>query len=69
MRSKIAVRNGRFTVVLLTLLIVTLAVPTALAKEPKGCPTPVRFASFNRFNAGDLVADLSTPDNAQRWSP
>jgi hypothetical protein len=53
----------------LALLIVALAVPTALAKGPKGRPTPVRFASFNaslnRFNAGDLIADLSTPGNAQ----
>jgi hypothetical protein len=32
-------------------------------------PEPVRFATFNaslnRFNAGDLADDLSTPDNAQ----
>jgi hypothetical protein len=32
-------------------------------------PEPVRFATFNaslnRFNAGDLVDDLSTPDNPQ----
>ncbi len=32
-------------------------------------PSEVRFATFNaslnRFNAGDLVRDLSTPDNAQ----
>jgi hypothetical protein len=56
-------------VVVVALLITALAVPTALAKEPTGRPTPVRFAtfnaSFNRFSAGDLVADLSTPDNAQ----
>jgi hypothetical protein len=55
--------------VVVALLIVVLAVPTALAKEPKGRPTPVRFATFNaslnRSNAGDLIADLSTPDNAQ----
>jgi 3-phytase/alkaline phosphatase D len=53
----------------LALLIVTLLVPTALADGPKVAPTPVRFATFNvslnRFNAGDLIADLSTPDNAQ----
>jgi hypothetical protein len=58
-----------FTVLALVLLIAMLAAPAALADTPKGAPTPVRFATFNaslnRFNAGDLVADLSTPDNAQ----
>jgi hypothetical protein len=42
--------------------------PTALG-ESAGPPAPVRFASFNaslnRFAPGDLVADLSTPGNAQ----
>ena len=46
-----------------------LIVPTALADGPKGAPSEVRFATFNaslnRFNAGDLIADLSTPNNAQ----
>jgi len=53
----------------LVLLVAMLIVPTALAEGPKGAPTPVRFATFNaslnRFNAGDLIADLSTPNNAQ----
>lgn len=51
----------------LILLVMALIVPTALAEEPKGAPTPVRFATFNaslnRFNAGDLVDDLSDPEN------
>jgi len=58
-----------FTVLTLVLLIAMLVAPAALADTPNGAPTPVRFATFNaslnRFNAGDLVADLSTPDNAQ----
>lgn len=51
------------------LLVVALIVPTALAQSPKGAPTPVRFATFNaslnRNNAGELIADLSTPGNDQ----
>ncbi len=51
------------------LLIMTLIVPTALAQDPKGAPTPVRFAAFNaslnRFNAGDLATELSAPGSAQ----
>ncbi|MEJ2560402.1 MAG: endonuclease/exonuclease/phosphatase family protein [Anaerolineae bacterium] len=47
----------------------TLTVPTALAQEPKGAPTPVRFATFNaslnRNNAGDLAAELSEPGSGQ----
>jgi len=50
------------------LLIMLLVVPSALAQDPKG-ESMVRFATFNaslnRFNAGDLVTDLSTPNNAQ----
>ena len=51
------------------LLIMTLMMPTALAGHPKGAPNPVRFATFNaslnRFNAGDLATELSTPGSAQ----
>lgn len=47
------------------LLVLAFGTPAALADAP----TPIRFATFNaslnRFNAGDLVADLSTPDNVQ----
>ena len=69
MKSKTTGRKKMVVFVGIALLIVALAVPTALAREPKGRPTPVRFATFNaslnRFNAGDLLADLSTPDHAQ----
>jgi hypothetical protein len=62
-------RPTKFMLIGVALLIMALAVPTALAQKPKGAPTPVRFATFNaslnRFNAGDLIADVSTPDNAQ----
>ena len=66
-------KNGRLRKVLpmiVLLLLMALLAPSALAASPaKGEPTPVRFATFNaslnRFNAGDLVADLSTPNNAQ----
>ena len=58
-----------FTILTLVLLIAMLVAPAALAKSPKGAPTPVRFATFNaslnRFNAGDLAAELSTPGSAQ----
>ncbi len=65
------VRNRKTTLVLISvmLLVVTLVTPAALAKEPKGRPTPVRFATFNaslnRFSAGQLIEDLSTPDDTQ----
>jgi hypothetical protein len=65
--------TGRKTKLMLmmgvALLIMTLFVPLALAQEPKGDPTPVRFATFNaslnRNNAGELITHLSTPGNAQ----
>jgi hypothetical protein len=61
---------------LLALLVTLLAAPAALAERPErerpdkgGTPDTVRFASFNaslnRNAAGALVADLSTPGNAQ----
>jgi 3-phytase/alkaline phosphatase D len=50
------------------LLTVTLA-PVATAAGNGGPPATATFASYNaslnRFNAGDLVADLSTPGNSQ----
>jgi hypothetical protein len=62
-------RRTKFILIGVVLLILGLAVPTALAQDPKGDPTPVRFATFNaslnRFNAGDLISDLSTPGNTQ----
>jgi hypothetical protein len=60
-------RNRRILVFVFLVLILALAIPTVLAKN--GPPEPVRFATFNaslnRLNEGDLIADLSTPDNAQ----
>ncbi|HUE97820.1 MAG TPA: endonuclease/exonuclease/phosphatase family protein [Anaerolineales bacterium] len=59
-------------IVIVLILILALAAPVGAA--PADAPgarglAVVRFATFNaslnRFNAGDLVADLSTPDNAQ----
>ena len=52
------------------LLIILLFPTSVLAVTPQEeSLKSVRFATFNaslnRFNAGDLVADLSTPDNAQ----
>jgi hypothetical protein len=67
-----AMTTGRKTKLMMmgvALLITTLIVPTALAQDPKGAPTPVRFAAFNaslnRFNAGDLATELSAPGSAQ----
>ena len=58
-----------FTILTLVLLIAMLVAPAALAKSPGGAPTPVRFATFNaslnRFNAGDLAAELFAPGSAQ----
>ena len=51
------------------LVVIALLVATIPATATGATPEPVRFATFNaslnRFNAGDLVSDLSTPDNAQ----
>lgn len=61
-------RNRRLLVFVLFVLLLALAIPTVLAKDSSR-PDPVRFATFNaslnRFNAGDLIFDLSSPDNAQ----
>ena len=58
-----------FTVFIFALLIAMLVAPSALASTPKGAPEPVRFATFNaslnRFNEGDLAAELSSPGSAQ----
>jgi hypothetical protein len=55
----------RLTLLTVMTLLVAL-IPTAAGGAK---PEPVRFATFNaslnRGNAGDLAADLSTPDNAQ----
>jgi hypothetical protein len=48
------------------LAVMTALVPVAIAQGP---PEPVRFASFNaslnRSSEGELVSDLSTPDDTQ----
>lgn len=58
-----------FLVISVLLLTLMLVAPGVQAQDPKGEPTPVRFATFNaslnRFNAGDLVNELSTPGSAQ----
>lgn len=57
--------------VLLTVILVLGIVSAAQAGDENegGNPDPVRFATFNaslnRFNAGDLISDLSTPDDMQ----
>jgi hypothetical protein len=57
-----------FMLVLLALLFLMAGAEAATANNGRR-PAPVRFATFNaslnRFSAGDLVADLSTPDNEQ----
>ena len=62
-------RKRTFTVISLVLLIAMLIAPAALASSHTGEPTPVRFATFNaslnRFNAGDLAAELSAPGSPQ----
>lgn len=56
----------KLTVLLAAILAVTV-IPTVAGARSK--PATVRFATFNaslnRNNAGQLVSDLSTPDNAQ----
>jgi hypothetical protein len=51
------------------LAIMVLTVPTALASPPPKNSGPVRFATFNaslnRFNAGDLGAELAAPGSPQ----
>jgi len=56
-----------FFIITLVLLVAMLVAPAAFADS--GSPTPVRFATFNaslnRFNAGDLAAELASPGSAQ----
>lgn len=59
-----------FTFVVLAMLFtLTVGSVSAAANSIKGRPAPVRFATFNaslnRNSAGQLVADLSTPNNVQ----
>ncbi|HSM45558.1 MAG TPA: endonuclease/exonuclease/phosphatase family protein [Acidimicrobiia bacterium] len=56
----------RTALLALVAALIIAAIPVTAAGGP---PETVRFATFNaslnRFNAGDLVSDLSTPDNPQ----
>jgi len=69
MKSETTRWKTRVIWLVIALLVMALVVPTALAQDPKGAPTPVRFATFNaslnRSFAGQLISDLSTPGNAQ----
>jgi hypothetical protein len=71
MKHLILAHNTRLLAVAVLLLVVVLAVPTTLAARPapKDGERTVRFATFNaslnRFNAGDLITDLSAPGNDQ----
>ena len=62
--------SGRLALVALAaaLMVVSLA-PVASAAGRSNRSTTATFATYNaslnRFNAGDLISDLSTPDNAQ----
>lgn len=62
-------REIRLSIAILALLLIVAGVVPAHADTVATPPTPVRFATFNaslnRFSAGDLIEDLSTPDNAQ----
>ena len=60
-------RSLALATLVLVMLVVAAALP-AYAESP-GQPDDFRFATFNaslnRFNQGDLISDLSTPDNGQ----
>ncbi len=59
-------RGLALTVLAVAVLLVGATVPVSAKGGP---PQTVRFATFNaslnRFNAGDLISDLSTPGNSQ----
>jgi hypothetical protein len=60
--------HGGAIIVIATLLL-SLTLPAVAESQPEAGPQSVRFATFNaslnRFNAGDLVAELSIPGSAQ----
>lgn len=64
-------RNRIFPTLLFVLMAaLLLVIPAVQAKDAQnGGPTTVRFATFNaslnRANSGQLITDLSTPDNVQ----
>jgi 3-phytase len=67
MKCNLAMKT--FLLISVLLLTLMLVAPGVQAQDPKGAPTPVRFATFNaslnRFNAGDLVNELSAPGSPQ----
>jgi hypothetical protein len=69
MNNKVGTRKTKVILIVIGLLVMALIVPTALAQDPKGQPTPVRFATFNaslnRNNVGQLISDLSSSGNVQ----
>jgi hypothetical protein len=64
-------RTKPIIISVIVLVILTLPLPVAVltGKAEPGKPKDVRFATFNaslsRSSAGQLIADLSTPDNPQ----
>ncbi len=63
-------RTMRITLFILLVSILTLLVPTVMARgRGRRWPQTVRFATFNaslnRLNAGDLAAELSAPGSSQ----
>lgn len=63
-------KTTRPVLLILLFMIMTLLIPSALAKSSQKRPAPsLRFATFNaslnRFNEGDLAAELSIPGSAQ----
>lgn len=62
-------RKTKGILIFIVSIILVLTASTALAGDHKGAPKPVRFASFNaslnRFNTGDLAAELAIPGSAQ----
>lgn len=63
-------KTSRPLIIVLLLLVMALLIPTVLAGGKQKRPAPsIRFATFNaslnRFNAGDLAAELSAPGSAQ----
>ncbi len=56
-----------YTLVLSALMVTALAIPAAARpdRDEHGARFATFNASLNRFNEGDLVSDLSAPDNAQ----
>lgn len=63
-------RMIKFILVPILLLVLAFTASTVLANgATSSAPTPVRFATFNaslnRFSAGQLITDLSTPGDTQ----